>query len=104
MSLEHNGSFSKSHSSTISQWCFRQHQLHAASDIRANLRSLTADMVLRGYHYLDIFSARWSVGEAILNAIQHGHRGDKTKTVRFNYVIADDYVLAEIMDEGTGFN
>jgi serine/threonine-protein kinase RsbW len=100
---DHNG-FSQKDRPFAGQWYFREDHLHCVSQIRSKLRRLTAELVLRGYHYLDIFSIRWSVAEALLNAIQHGHRGDKSKTVRFNYLIADDYVLAEIIDEGSGFN
>jgi serine/threonine-protein kinase RsbW len=89
---------------TFDPWSFKEDRLHEIAEIRGKLRRLTAEMVMRGYHYLDVFSARWAIGEALLNAIQHGHHLDATKTVRLGVLVANDYVLAEVTDEGPGFN
>jgi len=86
------------------QWRFKQQRLHAFVEILPMLRRLTAEMTLWGFHYTEIFGARWAIGEALHNAIKHGHRGDESKTVQLNYLISADYVLAEVIDEGPGFN
>ncbi len=42
--------------------------------------------------------------EAILNGLQHGNLGDRTKRVRVRYRLGPDAVLAEVEDEGPGFD
>jgi serine/threonine-protein kinase RsbW len=39
-----------------------------------------------------------------VNAIRHGHKGDVTKQVRVSYSVTADEVVAEIEDEGPGFD
>jgi serine/threonine-protein kinase RsbW len=85
-------------------WKFKEERLRTVTEIRAKLQALTAEMNLWGFHYTEIFCVRFAIGEALHNAIEHGHRGDETKTVQFNYLISADYVLAEIIDEGPGFD
>jgi anti-sigma regulatory factor (Ser/Thr protein kinase) len=60
-------------------------------------------MVALDYPQVDLFAVRISVHEAILNAIQHGHRGDPAKAVQLNYLVTEEYVLVEVIDKGPGF-
>lgn len=86
------------------KWSFKGERLHAIHEIRHKLQPLTAEMLRWGFHYMEIFCTRYAIQEALLNAIKHGHQGDESKTVQFNYMISQDYVLAEVMDEGPGFD
>jgi serine/threonine-protein kinase RsbW len=45
-----------------------------------------------------------SLEEALVNALRHGHGLDPTKVVRVRYHVAADVVLAEVEDEGPGFD
>jgi len=101
---KHDGSFSDKAFPPSSSWKFTEERLHTLEDIRSKLQALGADMRLWRFHYTDIFCARWAIGEALHNAIYHGHRQDPSKTVQLNYLISSDYILAEVIDEGPGFD
>jgi serine/threonine-protein kinase RsbW len=101
---QHDGSFFHSSDRTCSSWSFQEERLHTISEIQSVLKALGADMVRWGFHYTEVFSVRRAIGEALRNAIRHGHRGDSSKTVQLNYLICADYVLAEVIDEGPGFD
>jgi len=68
------------------------------------MHRLAQEMAQLNYSHLDVFSVRYSVAEAIKNAIVHAHKGDPHKIVHLSYLIAPDYVLAEVIDEGPGFD
>jgi len=99
-----NGSSSEFFDMAEPCWKFRERLVRTLAEIAPALRGVTAEMIVHGYSYMDVFSVRWSLREAILNGIQHGHRGDPSKTVRLNYLVSPDYLLAEVIDEGAGFD
>jgi len=101
---KHDGSFSDKPFLPTPSWKFTEECLHTLDDIRPKLQAIGADMRLWGFDYIDIFCARWAIGEALHNAIHHGHHEDPSKTVQLNYLISSDYVLAEVIDEGPGFD
>jgi serine/threonine-protein kinase RsbW len=82
----------------------REETVRTVHQIRPVLDRIRADMAVIGYVPRDIFAVRIAVREALLNAIQHGHRGDPTRCVRLTYLVTPAYVLAEVMDEGPGFD
>ena len=45
-----------------------------------------------------------SVAEAISNSMLHGNKNDKTKKVRINIYVDDNYLKISFKDEGKGFN
>jgi serine/threonine-protein kinase RsbW len=105
--VSHNkrdGSFSDRAFPPASSWKFKEERLRTLADIRPKLQALGADMRGWRFHYTDIFCVRWAIGEALHNAIYHGHHEDPSKTVQLNYLISSDYVLAEVIDEGPGFD
>jgi len=99
-----NGSFRETRFPAPDKWTFKGVRLHSIREVRPNLEALTAEMLRWGFHYMEIFCVRYAIGEAIFNAIKHGHQGDESKTVQLNYMISADYFLAEVMDEGPGFD
>ena len=52
----------------------------------------------------DLFGIRLAVEEAVVNAIKHGNRSDRTKTVRIDYEINPVVVRIRIEDQGDGFD
>jgi serine/threonine-protein kinase RsbW len=56
-----------------------------------------------GYAERETFAIRLALEEALVNAIKHGHQGDKSKQVQLRYHLGPDYFLAEIEDQGPGF-
>jgi serine/threonine-protein kinase RsbW len=85
-------------------WKFKEERLRAISEIRPKLQILTNEMLAWGFHYTEIFCVRWAIGEALQNAIKHGHQEDESKIVQLNYLISQDYVLGEVIDQGPGFD
>jgi serine/threonine-protein kinase RsbW len=57
-----------------------------------------------GYQAKDMFAVCLALEEAIVNAVEHGHRGDGLKAVRVAYRVGPGQVLAEVEDQGRGFD
>jgi serine/threonine-protein kinase RsbW len=53
---------------------------------------------------MDRFAVRFAVGEALSNALLHAHHNDPAKVVRLGFLVMPDYVLAEVTDQGNGFD
>jgi serine/threonine-protein kinase RsbW len=56
------------------------------------------------YSQHDIFGIHLALEEALVNAIKHGNRMDRSKTVRIAYHVNAEYFEVEIEDQGEGFN
>jgi serine/threonine-protein kinase RsbW len=59
---------------------------------------------LAGYSFSEAFGIRLALEEAIVNAIRHGHREDPSKEVEVSYRVTDAWLLAEVRDQGPGFD
>ena len=51
-----------------------------------------------------IFDIRLSIEEAVLNAIEHGNKGDESQTVNISFVIDDQRIEITVEDQGNGFS
>jgi serine/threonine-protein kinase RsbW len=82
------------------------HEARLRSAARAGplLDRLEAAMAARGYPQQDRFAVRLALEEAVANAVQHGHGGDPSKEVRVRCRVTSAQVLAEVEDEGPGFD
>src|SRR5262245_50441914 len=74
------------------------------ADIIPVVARLQAEMEALGYPHMDVFSVRTAVREALLNAVQHGHQGDPSRCVHLTYLVTLKYVVAEVLDDGPGFD
>jgi serine/threonine-protein kinase RsbW len=61
-------------------------------------------MAAAGYPEKDLFRLRLALEEALVNAVKHGNRGDPAKQVRVRYQVTRERTLAEVEDEGEGFD
>lgn len=52
----------------------------------------------------EMFGIHLALEEALVNAIKHGNRLDRSKHVRIIYEINDTHFMIEIEDEGDGFD
>jgi serine/threonine-protein kinase RsbW len=68
------------------------------------LDAVGAATAAEGYPEGDVFAVRVALSEAISNAVRHGNRGDPAKAVRIRYHVTPRRVLAEVEDEGPGFD
>jgi serine/threonine-protein kinase RsbW len=65
---------------------------------------VTRDMTALGYSRRQVFAMRLCLEEALVNAVKHGHGHDPSKTVRLRCVASATDVVAEVEDEGPGFD
>jgi serine/threonine-protein kinase RsbW len=78
--------------------------LRRAADAAAVIEAVTSEMAAEGYPQDDVFAVRLALDEAISNAIKHGHRDDPGKNVRVGYHVGPDRTVAEVEDQGPGFD
>jgi serine/threonine-protein kinase RsbW len=83
---------------------WRRRTLRTTRGIATVVRPILDALAAAGYTPEDTFGIRLALEEALVNAIKHGHRGDAAKRVRLRYHVGADCFLAEIADEGAGFD
>lgn len=83
-------------------WCCKTVQSRA--EIKQLLSALELQMGQVGYAPSEIFEMRLALDEALTNAVKHGHQGDTTRPIRVDYHVSAERVLAEVEDQGHGFN
>src|SRR5262249_40450252 len=79
-------------------------RMQTAADMKTFLERLIVEMRTSGFSERDRFRLRLALEEAIVNAIKHAHSGDPAKWVVVRYHVNDKMVLAEVEDEGPGFD
>lgn len=77
---------------------------HTPSEARPVYERIEGWMRFLGYPVRDIFAVKIALHEAVANAFRHGNRGERTKQVRVTYLVTPDEALAEVQDEGGGFD
>jgi serine/threonine-protein kinase RsbW len=78
--------------------------LRRPEEVAPFLDHLAAVLSALNYSPRDSLGVRLSLEEAIVNGLSHGNGGDATKSVRVRYHVTSDDVLAEVEDEGPGFD
>ena len=78
--------------------------LSSAEDALPVLDIVAEEMAAAGYPEEDRFGLRLALEEALVNAISHGNRGDPSRSVHVRFQVEPDRVLAEVEDEGEGFD
>ncbi len=73
-------------------------------DLAEALDKVLAAMTAWRYPSGDTFAVRLALEEALVNALKHGHGYDPDRTVRLRCRVGADEVLAEVEDEGPGFD
>jgi serine/threonine-protein kinase RsbW len=68
------------------------------------LDGVLAELHAAGYSAREVFGVRLALEEAMVNAVHHGNRGDPAKMASLRYHVLADHVLAEVEDEGPGFD
>src|SRR5947209_7820675 len=79
-------------------------EVRTTAEIHGFMARVLSEMAHAGFGDRDRFAVRLALGEALVNAIKHGNRGDPAKSVRVSYCIKSGELVAEIEDQGTGFN
>src|SRR5262245_10251706 len=79
-------------------------QVRSRAVLSRLVEEVTAAMKGEGYPPQDVFALRLALEEAGVNAFKHGRGGDPAKRVWVAYQVTPDQVLAEVEDEGPGFD
>lgn len=75
------------------------------TDEAHRLQALIADSLqAQRFSEREIFGIKLALEEALVNAIKHGNRLDRSKNVRVAYHIREDLFYIRITDEGKGFD
>jgi serine/threonine-protein kinase RsbW len=78
--------------------------LSYAREVVPLLDNFTHAMTAVGYSHKDVYGMRLALEEAIVNALRHGNKSDPSKRVFVRYCVRPDQALAEVEDQGEGFN
>jgi serine/threonine-protein kinase RsbW len=79
-------------------------RLSATREVIPLLERLEAWMEAEGYAHTDCAGMRLALEEAVVNALRHGHHYDPAKQVRVRFRVDGVEALAEVEDEGPGFD
>jgi serine/threonine-protein kinase RsbW len=82
----------------------REAYLRRSAEVVPFLDEMSAVLVAHGFPPHDCLSVRLALEEAIVNGLRHGNQGDPRKRVRVRYRVDAEAVVAEVEDEGPGFN
>jgi serine/threonine-protein kinase RsbW len=78
--------------------------LRLSEEVVPLVERVVAAMTERGYSSDDVMGLRLALEEAVVNGLRHGNRGDPTKQVVVRYWVGPAEVLADVEDEGPGFD
>jgi len=57
-----------------------------------------------GFSDHDLFSIRVAFEEALANALIHGHQGDVGHEINVTWLVTDEFIEIEVIDQGMGYN
>jgi serine/threonine-protein kinase RsbW len=82
----------------------REVSLRRAEEVAPLVEDLAAALADLGYPHRDCLGVRLALEEAVVNGLRHGNGGDPSKCVKVRYRVGPEAVLAEVEDEGPGFD
>jgi serine/threonine-protein kinase RsbW len=83
---------------------WREVRLHRVEELAPLLNGVASALVGLDYSLTACLGFRLALQEAVMNGLLHGNQGNPSKYVRVRYRIDSESVLAEIEDEGPGFD
>jgi serine/threonine-protein kinase RsbW len=78
--------------------------LRRAAEVVPFLDALVEALAGLGYSCHDCAGTRLALEEAVVNGLRHGNGGDPARRVCVRYHVRPDALLAEVEDEGPGFD
>jgi serine/threonine-protein kinase RsbW len=103
-SHEHAHAFHEAPPSDLPRNGWHRLEIHDTAGVWALGKQLETEMRNLGYPRKDSFAVGVALREAVANALRHGNRGDRTRSVLISYHLSATEVLLEVTDEGFGFN
>jgi serine/threonine-protein kinase RsbW len=83
---------------------YREVSLRRVEEVAPFMEHVAAALAGLGYTPGDCLGVRLALQEAVVNGLRHGNGGDPAKRVRVRYSLGRKGVLAEVEDEGPGFD
>jgi serine/threonine-protein kinase RsbW len=82
---------------------YREVSLRHGTEVAPLLHDIANAMAGLGYSASDCMAVHLALDEAVTNGLRHGNGGDPAKRVLVRFQIKPDEVLADVEDEGAGF-
>jgi serine/threonine-protein kinase RsbW len=82
----------------------REASLSRDDEVVPVLEDVMVVLAEHGYPIRDRAAVRLALEEAIVNGLRHGNQGDPTRCVRLRYQVTAHALVAEVEDEGSGFD
>jgi serine/threonine-protein kinase RsbW len=79
-------------------------RLSRSEEVVPALEMVLSAMAKHGFSAREQRDLRLALEEAVVNGIKHGNGGDPSKQVRLRYRVSGREALAEVRDEGPGFD
>src|SRR5262245_40685458 len=78
--------------------------LRSRAEVAQVVAPVSDAMERLGYSSEDVFAVRLALEEALVNAVKHGNGDDPSRQVQMRFQVTPRYVVAEVEDEGPGFD
>jgi serine/threonine-protein kinase RsbW len=78
-------------------------RLSRSEEVVPVLEMVLAAMTEHGFSARDRRDLRLALEEAVVNGLKHGNGSDPSKVVRLRYQVSSREALAEVQDQGAGF-
>jgi serine/threonine-protein kinase RsbW len=79
-------------------------RLSRSEEVVPALERVLAAMAEHGFSIREQRDLRLALEEAVVNGLKHGNGGDPSKQVRLRYRVSGREALAEVQDQGPGFD
>ena len=101
-SIEHCDRETAHHHCCADEWC--SCSFATTGEMERVIEDVLHRLETAGFSDRERFAVRLALEEAVMNAIRHGHHFDFSKHVHLRYHVTQECLLAEVEDEGPGFN
>jgi serine/threonine-protein kinase RsbW len=83
---------------------WKRETFRTTAEVIPLLDRLVSELHAANYSAREVFGIRLALEEAMVNAVQHGNKGDPSKLASLRYHVRADHILAEVEDQGPGFD
>ena len=85
-------------------WSWRKSLPSTTGHAQRAIDCVLERLLREGWTTRDLFGIHLALEEALVNAVKHGNRGDRSKQVQVECELYPTCVKLQIYDEGPGFN
>src|SRR5258708_1481658 len=88
----------------VREGILREVSVRRVEELPPLLSEVEAALIGLGYTPVSRRGVGLALGEAVVNGLRHGNQGGPTKRVRVCYWVDTEALIAEVEDEGPGFD